>query len=81
MADLDALYDWFNENREWIIEGHRNEEVLIHRNSVIGYYADMVTALQAAKGKGFEIGDFLIQECNTREEDTMYYYNEAVTFG
>jgi hypothetical protein len=81
MADLDALYDWFNENREHIINGHQGERVLLKDKSVIGYYADVVTALEAANGNGFQMGDFLIQKCHDREEDIAYYYNEAVTFG
>jgi hypothetical protein len=81
MVDLDALYDWFNENREYIIDGHRGERVLLMDKSVIGYYPDVVAALEAANNKGFQMGDFLIQKCHTREEGMLYYYNEAVTFG
>jgi hypothetical protein len=81
MADLDELFDWFNENREQIIEGHRGEEVLLKDKRVIGYYPDVLAALETVNNNGFQMGDFLIQTCNTCEEDTMYYYNEAVTFG
>jgi hypothetical protein len=81
MADLDELFDWFNENREQIIEGHRGEEVLLKDKRVIGYYPDVLAALETVNNNGFQMGDFLIQTCNTREEDAMYYYNEAVTFG
>jgi hypothetical protein len=81
MADLEALYNWFNENREHIIEEHQGEEVLLKDKRVIGYYPDVVAALEAANSKGFQMGDFLIQTCQTREEGMLYYYNEAVTFG
>jgi hypothetical protein len=29
----------------------------------------------------YHMGDFLIQDCITREEDIMYYYNQSVCFG
>jgi hypothetical protein len=37
--------------------------------------------LNNTTGEGFQMGDFLIQTCQTREEGMLYYYNEAVTFG
>jgi hypothetical protein len=81
MADLDDLFNWFDKNRELIIEGHHGAEVLLKDKAVVGYYPDVVTALEAANSKGFQMGDFLIQTCQTREEGMLYYYNEAVTFG
>jgi hypothetical protein len=81
MVDLDALYDWFNENRDQIIDGHQGYRVLLKDKRVIGYYPDVVTALEATNSKGFQMGDFLIQKCHSREEDIAYYYNEVVTFG
>jgi len=27
------------------------------------------------------MGEFLIQECISKEDECMYYYNEAVSFG
>jgi hypothetical protein len=81
MADLDALYDWFNENREHIIDRPRGEQVLLKDKRVIRYYPDVVAALEAVNSTGFQMGDFLIQKCHTREEGVLYYYNDAVTFG
>ncbi|MDR2589012.1 MAG: hypothetical protein LBC67_06250 [Spirochaetales bacterium] len=81
MADLNALYQWFNENREEIIKEHENEQVLIRDNTVIAYYPDIEKALLGAGEKGFTVGDFLIQKCITEKADTMMYYNEAVIFG
>ena len=81
MANLDDLYKWFDENRDSIIANHSNECVLLKDNSVIGYYPNTEAALSAAQEKGFTIGDFLIQDCITDEDDTMMYYNQAVYFG
>lgn len=81
MADLNALYSWFNENRQNIIENHTEECVLLKDNTVIEYFPNTAAALSAAEKNGFIMGDFLIQDCITEEEDCMMYYNQAVCFG
>ena len=81
MANLEDLYKWFDKNRDSIISNHSSECVLLKDNSVIGYYPNTEAALSAAQAKGFSIGEFLVQECVTSEEDTMMYYNQAVCFG
>ena len=75
MANLDALYKWFDENRDSIIANHSNECVLLKENSVIGYYPNVEAALSAAQKNGYVMGDFLIQDCITEEEETMTYHN------
>jgi len=81
MTNLDDLYRWFDKNRDSIIVDHLKECVLLKDNAVVGYYPDTDTALSAAQNSGFTMGDFLIQDCVTDEEDTMMYYNQAVCFG
>ena len=81
MADLKGLYGWFDENRDSIIANHSDECVLLKDNSVIGYYPNVEAALSAAQKNGYIMGDFLIQDCITEEEETMIYYNPAVCFG
>nr|AGS52165.1 hypothetical protein [uncultured bacterium contig00049] len=81
MAELKDLYMWFDENRDSIINNHLNECVLLKDNSVIGYYPNTEAALCAAEGKGFIMGEFLIQHCITAEDEAMVYYNPAVSFG
>ena len=81
MINLDDLYKWFDENRGAIIKGHKGERVLLKDNSVISYFADDDKALEYAQKSGFAIGEFLIQECISKDEESMYYYNEAVSFG
>jgi hypothetical protein len=81
MTDLTVLYQWFNENRTGIINGHLEECVLIKDNAVIGYYPNTDAALAAAQKTGFSMGSFLIQDCITKDEDVMMYYNRAVCFG
>ena len=81
MYNLVDLYKWFDENRDTIINNHLNECVLLKDNTVIGYYPNTEAALSAAQKKGFELGEFLIQDCITNEEETMIYNNQAVYFG
>jgi len=81
MVDLDNLYRWFDENRDVINKGHDGEYVLLRGNAVISYFDDENDALNYAQKSGFSMGDFLIQECISKDEECMYYYNEAVSFG
>jgi len=79
--DMDSLYRWFDENRDTIIKGHEGEYVLLRGSAVISYFDDEDEALNYAQKSGFSIGDFLIQECISKDEECMYYHNEAVSFG
>ena len=81
MENLNYLYKWFDENRDSIITNHLNECVLLKDNTIIGYFPNTDAALSAAKKNGFLMGEFLIQDCVTDEDDTMMYYNQAVSFG
>ena len=81
MKNLKALYKWFDENRDTIIANHIAECVLLKDNTVIGYYPNTDAALSAAQKNGFIMGEFLIQDCITAEEESMTYYNQAVCFG
>jgi len=81
MENLVDLYKWFDENRDIIIKSHLNECVLLKNNAVIGYYPNTEAALSVVQKNGFIMGEFLIQDCITNEEETMIYNNQAVFFG
>ena len=81
MVDLNDLYRWFDDNRDSIIKGHEGARVLLKDNAVISYFSDDNKALEYAKKSGFALGEFLIQECISKDDESMYYYNEAVKFG
>jgi hypothetical protein len=81
MADLKALYRWFDEHRESIINAHPEECVLLKDNTVIGYYPNTDAALSDAEKKSFVMGEFLIQDCISSEADTIMFYNWGVSFG
>jgi len=55
-----------------------NNCVLLKDNTVIGYYPNTETALSNAQKNGFVMGEFLIQDCITNEEETMISNNQAV---
>jgi hypothetical protein len=81
MYDLDDLYKWFDKNRDNINKGHEGDHVLLKNNSVIAYFSEESEALEYARKSGYKMGEFLIQECVSKDEECMYYYNEAVSFG
>ena len=81
MVNLNDLYKWFDENRGNIIQGHEGKHVLLKNNAVVSYFPDDDKALEYARKSGFVMGDFLIQECVSKDEESMYYHNEAVSFG
>ena len=81
MEKLKDLYKWFNDNRNTIIADHMDECVLLKNNTVIGYYSNTDAALSAAQKNGFLMGEFLIQDCITADDEAMTYYNQAVCFG
>jgi len=81
MINLDDLYKWFDENRDTIIKGHEGNHVLLKDNAVVSYFRDDNEALAYAKKSGYAMGEFLIQDCISKDEESMYYHNEAVNFG
>ena len=81
MENLKELYKWFDENRDSIITNHIDECVLLKNNAVIGYYPNTDAALSAAHKNGFAMGEFLIQDCITAENESITYYNQTVCFG
>ena len=81
MLDLNDLYKWFDENRSDIIKGHEGKHVLLRNKTIISYFPDDDKALEYAQKSGFTMGDFLIQECISKDEESMYYHNETVSFG
>ena len=78
--NLKSLYSWFDITRNDIIKGHEGERVLLSNNAVLGYYPDKQAALIAAKSKGLQLGEFLIQKCISKEEEMVYVYTPGIFF-
>ena len=81
MVNLNNLYRWFDENRETIIKGHEGDRVLLKDNAVVSYFSDDAKALEYAYKSGYSMGEFLIQDCISKDEECMHYANETVSFG
>lgn len=71
-------FEWFDKNREKIIEGHLNESVVIKDKKVLSYYPDDSSALNAMRGQ--EKGSFIIQRCIPVADDVQYYYTGRYSF-
>jgi hypothetical protein len=70
MVDTDALYRWFDANRQSIIAGHLEQFALIKDGNVlVGYFDDDDEAMQYALGNGLTPGEFLIQDCISKERE------------
>ena len=78
--ELKSLYSWFDIKRDEIIEGHRNERVLISDNEILGYYPEEKTAVEDAKKQGLELGNFLVQRCISKEEELQMFENIGVFY-
>ncbi len=77
---LSSLYNWFDMNRDEIINGHENEKVLLSDYVVEGYFKDEHEALMAAKAKKLKLGEFLVQWCIPKNEEYWCCYNPEVCF-
>jgi len=73
MINLDDLYRWFDDNRDEIINGHKEKFVLLKDNAVVAYFQSEREALDHAQSSGFPMGEFLIQQCIPKDEECMYF--------
>lgn len=78
--NIKSLYNWFDINRDSIIENHSGENVLISDNQVLGYFTDEESALNFADENGLQEGTFLIQWCITQPQEINMFYNVAVNY-
>lgn len=68
------LYNWFDAHRNEIIKNQHGKIVLIHENSVAGYFDSNTDALEYAKKAGFVDEEFALQDCVTAEEESEMYF-------
>jgi hypothetical protein len=78
--NIDNEFDWFDSNRNHIIDGHRGQWVAIHNRNVSGYFNDHVAAIKFMGASGVSAGDFIVQRCLTKEEDTIHCFTPGVVF-
>lgn len=80
MDAVSVNYEWFDRNRNSIIENHYNEYVLIHNQSIVDYFKTEQGGLVYAEKNNIQLGDFVLQQCITEQEETGYYANWRVCF-
>jgi len=80
MDKTTSLYDWFDLNRDTLIKEHTGEWVLVTDNGNLGYFKEQKAAAKYAKGKGFKVGEFLVQYCIPREQENNMFQNVTVEF-
>lgn len=73
--NLISLYNWFDIERDNLIQGHENQWVLVSDNNALGYFDDQSAAVSYAKEKGLKVGEFLAQYCITREQEYNMFYS------
>ena len=62
MSTLNRQFAYFKKHQNEYAKEHHGEFVLIHNNSVEGFYQSELRAYTIAKNK-FEAGTFLIRKC------------------
>ena len=77
---LKRLYKWFDENRNNIIKNNIGDYVLIHNNSIVGYYKDHTQALSAANSKKLKVNTFLVQKCVPENEEVINFFSYGASF-
>ncbi|MCY4259265.1 MAG: hypothetical protein OXC91_03250 [Rhodobacteraceae bacterium] len=71
---LDQLLDYFKENQEDFARDHYGKYVVIHNQSVEGFYDNQLDAFTEAKER-FRPGDFLIRQCIRPDEETVAVFH------
>lgn len=67
-------YNWFNDNRDAVINGHHGQLAFITDKHVIEYFNSDKDAIDYAKKKNITYGTFIIQPCVSLEEETVNIY-------
>lgn len=80
MDNLTSLYNWFDMNRDSLVQGHEGERVLISDGKSLGYFSDEQSAVAAAKKQGLKLGDFLVQRCISAQKEEQMFYNVAAAY-
>lgn len=74
---LDHLIEYFKQHQESFAENHYGKYVVIHDQSVKGFYDKQLEAYLEAKTQ-FEPGTFLIRQCIHSDEETVAVFHSRV---
>lgn len=69
---------YFQEHQKQFAEEHHGSFVLIHQQSVLGFYPSGGDAYSEAQRRGLSSGTFLIRECVWPEEETTAIFHSRV---
>ena len=79
MYDMKKDFSWFCDNRHWIIAGHEGKRVAIKDGKVLGYYETDEAAVEGSQSAGLKLGEYIVQRCLNKEDDTEHYYMKSYT--
>jgi hypothetical protein len=68
-------YEWFDANRNAIIENHHGEYAVIQHHHVLGYFPNTDAVWNFIEAQGIQHGDYAAQLCLTEEEESECCYN------
>lgn len=78
MDNINKNYDFFKENFDSIVKGHIGQYVVIKDCAVFGYFKTMIQAIQSMESKGYNLGEYIVQECVKNITDNMAVYHSRV---
>lgn len=73
----DDDFKWFLENYDVLFKKYGHKYIAIKNKTVLGTYDDIVTAIDTT-AKKYELGTFIVQECNG---DSSAYTTSITTVG
>ena len=77
MQVLDRQIAYFQQHQTELAEEHHGEFVLIHDESIEGFYESELDAYTAAKRR-YDAGTFLIRQCLRPEEETTQTFHSRI---
>ena len=79
MSKLDKEYQYFEENRDFLLKWHRGKFIVIKKDKIIGSY-DSEAQAYADTIKKHKLGTFLIQLCLSDKEIPPQVFHSRVIF-
>lgn len=70
-------FAWFVENYDSIFKRYGHKFIVIKNKVILGVYDDIITAIDKTS-ESYELGSFIVQECNG---DPSAYTSSIVTVG
>jgi hypothetical protein len=75
---LNDEFSYYKAHQDEIVSGHLDELVVIHDQSVKGYYNDWKKAFESCKN--YPLGSFMVTDCKPKGQDIARFGNAMITF-